>query len=314
MGSLRRASGAVVCLGLVVLIGHAPARATTFVMMDERDLARAADAAVIGEVVEVDSAEDPQSRGIRTFVAVRASDVVFGGVARGILVIEELGGTVGERSEKVFGTPEYSVGEKVLVFLSQDHAGAWRTVGMAMGKYELSLDHRGTILATRAFDEGVAVFAPNQQRLATRSGRFSVPLTRLLAAVAAERPRTKRSRLRLRLAAADSLVVPEFTLLGSPSRWFEPDDHAAVEFLIDSTRRCEVRSQRRSSGGQRRLGGVELGARLEHAARRRWADLHRPVQYVPRRQPGHLQRPLRRDRPGLRLYRSARHRRLLLQR
>jgi hypothetical protein len=235
MGNLRRAArvGVVLCLFFVGL-GQAPARATTFVMMDERALALAADAAVIGEVVDVEAGRDPQTAGIRTFVALRAIDVVFGDLPAGPLVIAELGGKVGDQQETVFGSPAYSIGEKALIFLTQDDSGNWRTTGMAMGKYGLGLDRRGTILATRDFDEGVAVLDLAQGRLRARSERVSVPLSQLLASIAAVRPGRLRKRSRLPLDVPPPPAAPEFTLLGSPSRWFEADDHVAVEFLVDS--------------------------------------------------------------------------------
>jgi Matrixin/Carboxypeptidase regulatory-like domain len=235
MGSLRCASsvGVVLCL-LLVLTARAPARATTFVLMDEGDLARASDAALVGAVVHIESAEDAGDGAIRTFVAVQASDVLFGDVARGPVVIAEPGGRVGERNERVFGGPSYSVGEKVLVFLRRDRSGLWRTTAMAMGKYGLSLERGGTIVATRTFDDDVALLDAGLRQLRARVVGGAVPLRKVLAAIDAARPGRKRRRLRVALDPASPADAAPFTLLGGPSRWFEPDDRSAIELMIDS--------------------------------------------------------------------------------
>lgn len=235
MGSLRRAAsvGAVLCLLAGVFAAGGMARATTFVMMDERDLAATSDAAVVGEVVRVESVEDPSSGAIRTIVVVQSSTVLFGEVRRGPVVITELGGKVGERSEKVFGSPAYSKGAKILVFLRRDRAGRWRTAAMAMGKYDLELERRGTIVASRTFDDEVTFLDAGFRRLGARQARERVPLTRILAAIDAAHPGRSRRRRLLRLGESRR-EAPAFTLLGGPSRWFEPDVRVAVEFLTDS--------------------------------------------------------------------------------
>ena len=209
----------------------APARATTFVRMDAGDLAARASAAVIGTVTAVRGEQDADGS-LATVVVIDPDRVVRGSVPPGPLILHERGGAVAGRAERVFGSAQYRVGERVLTFVSLGAAGRWHTTAMAMGKYELTRNGIGTELATRTFDGEVAVLDPAAGRLDT-GGKIEVEA---LAAVL-ERMRglpatpTKPSLYRGR-------VVPHgngagFTYLGDPSRWFEPDDGAPIVFDID---------------------------------------------------------------------------------
>ncbi len=214
----------------------APAHSTTFVLMDEDDLAAQSVAAVIGRVRRVEAVGEADGA-VRTYVHLDAEQILFGAVPVGSLVLREPGGRIRERSEKIFGAPEYATGERVLAFLSQNADGTLRTTAMAMGRYRLEADAAGAQIATRTLGEGAAVFDPVQGRLdvrpAPRRRRLGRLVARLTGAAGAApvRPLVTNPAAVRQTARARA----PFTFLAAPSRWFEPDDDVPVEFLVDAT-------------------------------------------------------------------------------
>lgn len=240
MGTAWRVGGActAVCLLLAGLAGRVAA--STFVLMDEQDLVERSEAALIGRVTAIRSVLDAATGAVLTHVFLAPQSVLYGPVEEAEVVLREPGGVWRGQSERVFGTPEYAVGEDVLVFVSRTRRGELRTTGMAMGKYALHTDRSGVTWATRSFGEGVALFDPARAELRTHPAPDSVPLRQLLQRVrgAAQRrgaraPRPLRaSRLGAEVTAARRAT---FTFLGDPSRWFEPDEGLPLEFRIDAT-------------------------------------------------------------------------------
>ena len=229
-------AGRQVVFAFVAAIGLCThAAATTFVRMDERDLARRSDAALIGSVQAV--AAEAVGASLVTRITIAPEQVVLGALPPGPVVLREPGGRAGGRSERIFGVPSYRVGERVLVFLRRGADGALRTTAMAMGKYALDRDARGTLRASRQFGAEVLVLDASSGRLSQAgpepAERLADLLGRLGKAVSAPHLQAPRS-----LAAAAGSRVPAplsapFTYLGEPSRWFEPDVGEAVIFGVD---------------------------------------------------------------------------------
>lgn len=211
-----------------------PARATTFVLMNEEDLAERAEAALIGAVTEVESAVDPVDESIHTYVSIAPDVVLFGDLNGEEVVLQEAGGDVLGRRERVYGAPRYVVGERVLVFVSESDDGSLHTTAMAMGKYRLSSATEGGVVAARALDEGSIVLDPQSGALATSFPHSD--LFELLERVGQVRP----IHLPDDSALPEKITLPEesvdesepYTYLGDASRWFEPDEGAEVEFLV----------------------------------------------------------------------------------
>jgi hypothetical protein len=226
---------------LVYLACVAPSQASTFILMSESDLAARSIAALTGNVTAIEAAADPASGGINTYVHIAPDDVVFGSLPDGPLVLREPGGRLRERTEWVYGSPEYRVGETVLVFLSQHGDGTLRTTSMSMGKFTIESDDRGTLNALRDLGEGAALWDMEHGELITDPGPESYDFEGLVDSV--RRARSVRDLTRHRRV---QMVPPElaraalreqqssFTYLASPSRWFEPDAGEAIPYLIDA--------------------------------------------------------------------------------
>jgi hypothetical protein len=230
--------------GAAVLSAH-PAAASTFVMMDETQLAARSVAAVRGTVTAIESAYDRSSGGIRTYVHIARPDVVFGALPPGEIVLRETGGSAAGTSEWVFGSAEYRVGEEVLAFVSPAADGALHTTAMAMGKFSLTRDAAGRVTATRTLGEGASVWDPDRGELIEHPGPEEYPLDSvrdaLRDAASTFAQKAVRQPTSVRLVPAEftqvRLTEPReaFTYLSTPSRWFEPDDGTPISFLIDGT-------------------------------------------------------------------------------
>jgi hypothetical protein len=226
--------------GVVVALAAAAAPATTMVPMDERALVAGSVGAVRGRVTRIDSAADPASGAIYTYVAIEPAEQVFGALPSGTLVLRELGGNVGGRGQWVFGSPEYRLGESVLVFLSRHPDGALRTTGLAQGKFSLE-EQGGMTRAVRHLGADVTVLDPATGALQTDTPDASLALPELLARV--------RGALADRTADAAAPVVsqprelshvaleprPAFVLFNPAVRWFEADAGTPIGYLVDTT-------------------------------------------------------------------------------
>jgi len=108
------------------------ANATTIVMPEDEQLIGKSPVIVEGTVLS--SAAVERDGRIYTETVVSVSRTLKGSVAETITV-RELGGVVGERFTKIFGTPDYAGGERVLLFLEPHPQGGYRTMDLFVGKF-----------------------------------------------------------------------------------------------------------------------------------------------------------------------------------
>ena len=104
-----------------------PARGTTFVLMDEATLFDSSDAVIVGTVTDVESAVPNPTGPVYTYIHVDVEQVIKGALGQQPVVLREPGGTFGERHEWIYGAPEFSVGERSLLFLSRTADGVLQT-------------------------------------------------------------------------------------------------------------------------------------------------------------------------------------------
>src|SRR5207249_2647843 len=156
---------------LAMLAG--PARATTFVGVSERILARAADAIVIGTVEQIETVAGADGA-ISTLVTLDVEEAVKGHVERR-LTLKQPGGSIGGRTLWIAGGPRFRTGERQLLFLSAAGDGTARTTALGMGQFVLRPHPRtGATLAERRVDGLVVGDRPLRR----------VPLARLLRTLA----------------------------------------------------------------------------------------------------------------------------------
>jgi hypothetical protein len=215
---------------LASILAAMPAPATTFVAMSERTLARASDAIVVGTVtgLEVVGGSDGA---INTLVTVHVDARYKGDVASEI-VLKQPGGELEDRGLVIPGAPEFTRGERSLLFLSAGRDGAAQTTALGLGRYRLGANASGELSAERSVSEPVL-----------GGGRVRrVKLARLLRtirkAVATDPAPAPRAIVAIPAEVADPTLertTPEaYTLMSNPSgRWHEADLGETVVYNVD---------------------------------------------------------------------------------
>jgi hypothetical protein len=212
--------------------------------MSEAELAARSLAAVTGQVTQIQSAADTATGGVQTYIHLEPHSVVFGSLPAGPLVLREAGGQLRGASEWIFGSPEYRVGEEVLVFVSQNSDGTLRTTAMAMGKFALKPAASGVYIAQRHLGEGASVWDPDTGHLVRDPAPEEYDFDTLLDGLRAAKTQGVRpsiSRRAVQTIPAELSRVPltdrheSFTYINPASRWTEPDTGQPISYLIDGT-------------------------------------------------------------------------------
>jgi len=114
------------------MILAAGAGATTIVMPGDEQLIAKSPIIVSGTVLSTAVVDDDGA--IRTETRIAVANVLKG-TAGDTITVRELGGELGDRITKVYGTPEFTKGERVLLFLEPAPRGGYRTVDLFVGKF-----------------------------------------------------------------------------------------------------------------------------------------------------------------------------------
>ncbi len=164
------------------------AHATTLELNGTADLTELSDTIVTGTVTQMEARMHPEHKFIYTYVTVEVDEVLKSRTvsANGTIVLEELGGRVGDWIHHVPAVPKFEVGERVLAFLEDRPDGYYRTYGMIQGKFRFSIHERtGEEVLTRPGEWTDVHFASSGQSrdlVAMRAdGSFAAP--KLLSAV-----------------------------------------------------------------------------------------------------------------------------------
>jgi hypothetical protein len=133
----------------VTLLAIAPAFASVSIYVPPEQLARTADLVVEATVERTASGFDPVQGTLSTYVTLRVGRVHRGPNDLRRLVIREAGGRHGDRVHAVDAVPDYTAGERVLVFLEAAPDGSLRTAGMFYGKFRIDDAGPGALEAVR---------------------------------------------------------------------------------------------------------------------------------------------------------------------
>jgi len=204
-------------------------------------------AIVRGKVLSVASSLDQQQDRIFTYITIRVQEVIKGQITERRIALKEWGGTVGDRTDIIFGNPQFQVGEKVIVYLDTWADGSLRTHQLFLGKFNIIRDAAsGREFAVRSSpDENTHVlqsqlhaqpsYGPSTDRMLLED-YLRMVRERLAAnwdrSVSFEAEHYRDIPLLAEPYEFDSLssrdaLQPQFTLLGA-FRFFEPDDGLPV--------------------------------------------------------------------------------------
>ena len=117
-------------LTCVLMIG-AIAHATTIVMPSDEQLIAKSPLILSGTVLSTAVIDDDGTLRTETKIAVAS---VLKGSAPDTITVRELGGELDGRITKLYGTPEFTKGERVLLFLEPAPRGGYRTIDLFVGQ------------------------------------------------------------------------------------------------------------------------------------------------------------------------------------
>lgn len=118
---------------LVALLGIGTTAATTLVKLSFSELAARADRVVIGTVTALEGTRDESQRFIHTNVTIAVESYVRG-AGPSEIVVRTPGGQLDGQAVVAHGAPSFTLGEKVLLFLTRWEDGAIKVAGYVQGK------------------------------------------------------------------------------------------------------------------------------------------------------------------------------------
>jgi len=109
--------------------------------ISEQELTRRATVIVTGEVEDVTSSFDQGHNSIDTYIKLNVTRVLKGSIEDDALTIRQPGGTVGDQTVTVPGSPTFELGDEVLVFAGPlGQSGYYGILGNYYGKYNIELE------------------------------------------------------------------------------------------------------------------------------------------------------------------------------
>ncbi|MBI4529243.1 MAG: matrixin family metalloprotease [Deltaproteobacteria bacterium] len=214
------------------------ASATTVIPVDDPAMAEDAVAIVEGTVTAIKSYWEESEQQIFTAITLSVEDVLKGELAGNELTIKQAGGTIADVHSWITGNPEFFVGEKVLMFLSQNQDGTLRIAHLYQGKYSVLVDSvTQEEVASQEIPEGVHLLAPPDatgppSSSSQKRHRLKDFKMRIRATFEGKTSPKKRKPILTSPHIASDATEPSasFTFLGK-ARWFEPDSGLPVTML-----------------------------------------------------------------------------------
>jgi hypothetical protein len=227
--AMQTRSASLYALFLLLCLAALPVAATTYVMVSDEDLADQAQLIVSGQVAAVGAAAVGAAPTTDYLLAV---DRVLKGEALDRIVVRVPGGrAAGDRFLKVWGAPELSLGERVLLFLAPRADGTYAPLHLMLGAFHETRMGDKT-LAARDLEEAQALeggakedalrgFAPFAEWLADRAQGLLRSPDYELGATAALRKSLEQKFVLNRLSD------------GVPLRWFAFDRGSRVNWQVN---------------------------------------------------------------------------------
>jgi PKD repeat protein len=136
---------------ILAILFASVAGATTIVMPSDEALVAKSPLIIEGTVVRSTPVAQGDAIWTETVVSVAKT---LKGAAADTVTIREIGGILGDRITKIFGAPEYTAGEHVLLFLTPTPRGDYQTTDLYVGKFTDEMTLNGQRLWSRHDDAG----------------------------------------------------------------------------------------------------------------------------------------------------------------
>jgi len=117
-----------------------PVGATSVIAPSFPELVERAETVVHGSVTDIRTAWVDQAghRVIKTWVSIQIEDQLKGGDAQSSITLEFLGGRVGDSEMTVHGSPRFTVGDEVIVFIHGNGRDVCPLLGWGHGAYRVA--------------------------------------------------------------------------------------------------------------------------------------------------------------------------------
>jgi PKD repeat protein len=229
-------------LTCVLILAAMAARGTTIVLPTDEQLIAKSPVIVDGTVLS--TAAVGRDGSIVTDTRIEVARAVKGDAA-GTITVRETGGIVGDRITKIFGTPEFTAGERVLLFLEPSPRGGYRTIDLYVGKFSEAKTADGRRLWLRDDTSGdVTLLDADLHPLAAKNiQRDAAAFETFVANRIGGRAGVKNYGIENPVLARD--VSPalrprlrsDFTMISEPTlyRWFRFDSGQAAAWVSSGT-------------------------------------------------------------------------------
>ncbi|HSO75357.1 MAG TPA: matrixin family metalloprotease [Blastocatellia bacterium] len=233
---------------VVLLLSPIRSTATSVVMLSDTDLIVSSRFIVTGKVRSVTSAWDDTRSEAWTYVKVRVARVLKGEFEARTLVLKQPGGGDGLSGMRVFGQPQFSPGQRVLLYLNTGPDGTLHVAHSFMGMFSVAEDIAGDEFVTRLIDEReVEVLPRHDAQMVTNRAPLSSYVGKIRGTLSTESFRIER--IESERAGGPVVVIPpeysrkkeeargytaDFVLIGGGVRWAETDSGSPVNFLLNS--------------------------------------------------------------------------------
>ena len=214
---------------LFALLTPLAARATTIVMPTDEQLVAKSPVIVSGLVLSTNPALVDGTIWTETRIAVSRA---IKGQTASTITVRELGGIEGDHVTKIYGAPEFTPGERVLLFLTPAAGGAYRVMDLFTGKFAegKSLDGRRLWLR-HDLSQNVTFLDANLRPAEPRNiQRDAAGFEEFLAARVAGQPAGSDYAIEnpvLESEDGGGRIRPDFTLISGPNvyRWSRFDQN-----------------------------------------------------------------------------------------
>jgi len=202
---------------------------------------------VYGKVVSVTSDRDTSGTMIWTYVGINVERMLKGHLRETTLVLKQMGGEVNGYGVRVFGQPEFTPGERVLLYLNSAVDGTLHSAHGFMGTFAITRDSAGIEYLERSMN-------PNEIELLDRMSNGEVTnraasetyFRMIRQTLKREAPRVAAVEAELRSQPLVAVPAefsrkqktsgrfsPEFTFVAGPLRWMEADSGQPVLYFVN---------------------------------------------------------------------------------
>jgi len=136
-------------LALLLLFPATQAAASTVVAMTLEQMSERAETIFLGRVTGTRADWNAERTRIYTYVTLEVDRYLKGGSDSKVTTVRLLGGRVGPYLAMVPGTPQFDVGEEVLLFCAGAGARIPTVLGMSLGKFTIATDASGEKIVKR---------------------------------------------------------------------------------------------------------------------------------------------------------------------